>query len=55
MSVGTIRYTADTVVDVRGDDDAEAAEWVPVDEALATGLAFDHDLILRQALTITRS
>ncbi|WP_163548348.1 NUDIX domain-containing protein [Candidatus Frankia nodulisporulans] len=32
-------------------DDADAARWVPVDEALADGLAFDHTQILRDAVT----
>lgn len=32
-------------------DDADAARWVPVDEALAAGLAFDHAQILRDAVT----
>lgn len=30
-------------------DDAAVAEWVPVERALADGLAFDHSVILRDA------
>ena len=33
-------------------DDADAAEWVPVAEALAGGLAFDHAQILADALHV---
>lgn len=33
-------------------DDATAARWVPVDEALAGGLAFDHRRILTDALAV---
>jgi 8-oxo-dGTP diphosphatase len=31
-------------------DDAAAAKWVGLSEAFATGLAFDHDEVIRQAL-----
>ncbi|WP_163549729.1 NUDIX domain-containing protein [Candidatus Frankia nodulisporulans] len=31
-------------------DDATAARWLPVSDALATGLAFDHAQIIRDAL-----
>lgn len=36
--------------DVVGGDDAAHAEWVPVEKALAEGLAFDHGQILSDAL-----
>ena len=35
---------------VAGGDDADRAEWVPVHEALDRALAFDHDVILRDAV-----
>jgi 8-oxo-dGTP diphosphatase len=35
---------------VVGQDDADHAEWMPIDAALAEGLAFDHHEILRAAL-----
>jgi 8-oxo-dGTP diphosphatase len=35
--------------------DARAARWVPVDEALSSGLAFDHDVIFAEALERARS
>lgn len=38
-------------VPVLGQDDADAAEWMPVDAALSVGLAFDHADILRAALS----
>jgi 8-oxo-dGTP diphosphatase len=41
-----------TLVDVKGGDDADHAEWVPVDEALAADLAFDHRDILTAALAV---
>lgn len=33
-------------------DDAAAAEWIPVDRALADGLAFDHARIVGDALRL---
>ncbi|WP_131787336.1 NUDIX domain-containing protein [Protofrankia symbiont of Coriaria ruscifolia] len=33
-------------------DDATAARWVPVDDVLADGLAFDHAQILTDALAV---
>ncbi len=33
-------------------DDADAAEWVSLDDALAEGLAFDHGEILRAAYVL---
>lgn len=53
--VVTVAYLAlgpDLPVPVAGTD-AGAARWVPVDEAC--GLAFDHDVILREALERARS
>lgn len=35
--------------------DAHAAAWMPVDDVRRTGLAFDHDLILRDAVESARS
>jgi 8-oxo-dGTP diphosphatase len=41
-----------TLPRVAAGDDAAEAQWVPLEQA--TGLAFDHDLILRDALaTVT--
>lgn len=37
------------------DTDADRAEWVPVDEALARDLAFDHAQILRDGIERARS
>jgi 8-oxo-dGTP diphosphatase len=37
------------MVDVAGGDDADRTEWVPVTEALSRTLAFDHNVILRDA------
>jgi 8-oxo-dGTP diphosphatase len=37
----------------RAGDDAAAAEWIDLDRALTTSLAFDHAAILRDALTLT--
>lgn len=39
------------LVPVAGGDDADRAEWVTVTDALARTLAFDHDVILRDAVT----
>lgn len=39
-----------TLAPVTGGDDADRAEWVPVGEALGRTLAFDHDVILRDAV-----
>lgn len=39
-----------TTMPVTGMDDADLAEWVPVDEARTAALAFDHGLILRDAV-----
>jgi len=44
------QVTTATCSAVVGGDDAAHAEWVPVARALAEGLAFDHDEILRDAL-----
>lgn len=35
--------------------DARAARWMPVTEAEGVGLAFDHDVILRDAVEVARS
>jgi 8-oxo-dGTP diphosphatase len=43
------------MVDVAGGDDADRAEWVPVAEALDRTLAFDHDVILRDAVAKHRT
>ena len=49
----TIAYFALVrISEVRGGDDAAKARWFPLDEVPA--LAFDHDLILRHALTELR-
>lgn len=41
---------------VRGGDDAARADWIPVAEALAPGyLAFDHEVILADALARARA
>jgi len=40
----------DSASAAQGGDDAAEADWVPVEEALQRGLAFDHDVILRDAL-----
>jgi 8-oxo-dGTP diphosphatase len=45
----------DSAVEVIGGDDAASAEWVAVDDALETGLAFDHDQIVRDAVRSMRS
>lgn len=42
----------DTMPTPTADTDADAALWVPVDQALAHGLAFDHAAILRDALAL---
>jgi 8-oxo-dGTP diphosphatase len=41
----------DSTSEATGADDADEADWVPVEEALERGLAFDHDQILRDALS----
>jgi len=48
----TAAYTTvvPAAVPVAGGDDADQAAWVPVERALAEPLAFDHSLILRDAL-----
>lgn len=40
-------------VDAYAGDDATSAEWVPLHDALAETLAFDHDLILRDGLALS--
>jgi 8-oxo-dGTP diphosphatase len=45
----------DSAAEAAGGDDAASAEWVVVDHALETGLAFDHDQILRDALRSVRT
>ncbi|WP_036224864.1 NUDIX hydrolase [Marmoricola sp. URHB0036] len=43
----------DSMPAVKGDDDASAAQWVEVGQALDDGLAFDHEQIVRDALVRT--
>jgi 8-oxo-dGTP diphosphatase len=55
--VVTCAYLAiapDLPVPVAGSD-ARAARWVPVAEAATAGLAFDHDLILADAVELART
>jgi 8-oxo-dGTP diphosphatase len=41
----------DAAPDAKGGDDAAEAAWVEVGKALADGLAFDHEQIVRDALS----
>jgi 8-oxo-dGTP diphosphatase len=43
----------DSPAEAAGGDDAAEAAWVEVGKALDDGLAFDHDQIVRDALTST--
>lgn len=43
-------YTTTKKSDVKGSDDAAQAQWFPIDQV--PPLAFDHDQILRDALTL---
>ncbi|RCV50992.1 NUDIX hydrolase [Marinitenerispora sediminis] len=56
VTVAYLALVPDLPVPVAGTD-ARRAHWVPVDKALADtpGLAFDHEVILRDALEQTRS
>lgn len=45
-------YALVKLSEVKGGDDAAQARWFPIDEI--PGLAFDHDLILRRAMTELR-
>ena len=56
ITVAYLALTPDMPV-ARAGTDARAADWVPVDDVLKEGveLAFDHDVILREALERARS
>lgn len=41
--------------DVKGMDDAQRAEWVPIDKVLQHKLAFDHHKIIEKALSMNES
>jgi ADP-ribose pyrophosphatase YjhB (NUDIX family) len=41
--------------DVEGMDDAQSAEWIPIKTATTTDLAFDHEIIVRQAVSMNES
>jgi len=41
--------------DVKGMDDAQRAEWVPISKVLQHKLAFDHHKIIEKALTMNES
>ena len=45
-------YGVVDICEVRGGDDAAKAQWFPLDEL--PRLAFDHDVILREALKVLR-
>lgn len=49
----TFAYTAElpTPITPTAGDDAHEAAWVPIDHALAGGLAFDHGQILADSIT----
>ncbi len=51
----TWAYTATlpALVEPTAGDDAADARWIPLADALADGLAFDHDRILTDALAVT--
>ncbi|WP_239460159.1 NUDIX domain-containing protein [Nocardioides daejeonensis] len=55
--VVTIAFTTRLAIlpDVFGADDAAEARWMPVEQALAEGLAFDHARILADALAAPAS
>lgn len=46
----TIRLPKEITQEIKGLDDADDAQWIPIDLALEMDLAFDHEKILRDAL-----
>jgi len=54
-TVYMVHIPEDEGEDVKGMDDAQRAEWVPIDKVLQHKLAFDHHKIIEKALTMNES
>lgn len=54
-TVYMVHIPEDEGQDVKGMDDAQRAEWVPIDKVLQHKLAFDHHKIIEKALTMNES